>query len=89
MIEVKNLTKSFDGRIVIDDISTKFKKGLVNMIIGRSGSGKTVFLKNLIGLLVPDEGKILYGDRDFLKMRPREIKKLRKEIGRASCRERV
>ncbi len=81
MIEVKNLTKSFDGRIVIDDISTKFKKGLVNMIIGRSGSGKTVFLKNLIGLLVPDEGKILYGDRDFLKMRPREIKKLRKDMG--------
>ena len=43
MIEVNNLTKSFDGRVVIDDISTRFKKGLVNMIIGRSGSGKTVF----------------------------------------------
>lgn len=81
MIEVKNLTKSFDGRVVIDDISTKFKKGLVNMIIGRSGSGKTVFLKNLIGLLVPDEGEVLYGDRDFLKMRSRDIKKLRKDMG--------
>ena len=81
MIEVNNLTKSFDGRVVIDDISTGFKKGLVNMIIGRSGSGKTVFLKNLIGLLKPDTGEILYGGKDFLKMRPREIKKLRKDVG--------
>ena len=81
MIEVKNLTKSFDGRVVIDDISTTFKKGLVNMIIGKSGSGKTVFLKNLIGLLKPDEGEILYGGKDFLKMRPRELKKLRKDMG--------
>ncbi len=81
MIEVKNLTKSFDGRVVIDDVSTKFKKGLVNMIIGRSGSGKTVFLKNLIGLMQPTEGEIYYRGNDFLKMRPREVKKLRKDMG--------
>lgn len=81
MIEVKNLTKSFDGRVVIDDISTKFKKGLVNMIIGKSGSGKTVFLKNIIGLLTPDQGEILYRGKDFLKMRKREIKGLRKDMG--------
>ena len=81
MIEVKNLTKSFDGRIVIENISTNFKKGLVNMIIGKSGSGKTVLLKNLVGLLSPDEGEILYGGNDFLKMRKRDIKKLRKDMG--------
>ena len=81
MIEVKNLTKSFDGRVVIDDISANFKKGLVNMIIGKSGSGKTVFLKNLIGLFTPSEGEIFYGGKDFLKMRQREIKKLRKDMG--------
>lgn len=81
MIQVNNLTKSFDGRVVIDDISTGFKKGLVNMIIGRSGSGKTVLLKNIIGLLTPDQGEILYGDKDLLKMRQRDIKKLRKDMG--------
>lgn len=81
MIKVSHLTKSFDGRVVIDDINAHFKKGLVNIIIGRSGSGKTVFLKNLIGLLKPDEGEILYGGQDFLKMRSREIKKLRKDMG--------
>ncbi len=81
MIEVKNLTKSFDGRVVIDDVSTNFKKGLVNMIIGRSGSGKTVFLKNLIGLMQPTKGEIYYKGHDFLKMRPREVKKLRKDMG--------
>ena len=81
MIEVKNLTKSFDGRVVIDDISTSFKKGLVNMIIGRSGSGKTVLLKNIIGLLTPDQGEVLYGEKDLLKMRSRDIKKLRKDMG--------
>lgn len=81
MIEVKNLTKSFDGRVVIDNVSANFKKGLVNMIIGKSGSGKTVFLKNLIGLFTPSEGEILYGGKDFLKMRKREIKKLRKDMG--------
>ena len=81
MIQVNNLTKSFDGRVVIDDISTKFKKGLVNMIIGRSGSGKTVLLKNIIGLLTPDQGEVLYGDKDLLKMRQRDIKVLRKDMG--------
>ena len=81
MIEVKNLTKSFDGRIVIENISTNFKMGLVNMIIAKRGSVKTVLLKNLVGLLSPDEGEILYGGNDFLKMRKRDIKKLRKDMG--------
>ena len=81
MIEVRNLTKSFDGRVVIDAISTDFKKGRVNMIIGKSGSGKTVLLKNIVGLLHPDCGEVLYGGKDFLKMRKRDIKKLRKDMG--------
>lgn len=81
MIKVKHLTKSFDGRVVLDDINAHFKKGLVNIIIGRSGSGKTVFLKNLIGLLKPDKGEIIYGGKDFIKMRSRDVKKLRKDMG--------
>ena len=81
MIEVKNLTKSFDGRVVVNDISTEFKEGRVNMIIGKSGSGKTVLLKNIVGLLKPDSGEVLYGGEDFLKMRKRDVKKLRKDMG--------
>lgn len=81
MIEVKNLTKSFDGRVVVNDISTEFKEGCVNMIIGKSGSGKTVLLKNIVGLLKPDSGEVFYGGEDFLKMRKRDVKKLRKDMG--------
>ena len=54
MIEVKNITKSFDGRAVLKDISTTFEDGKTNLIIGRSGSGKTVMIKNIIGLMKPD-----------------------------------
>ena len=54
MIEVKNITKSFDGRVVLKDISTTFEDGKTNLIIGRSGSGKTVMIKNIIGLMKPD-----------------------------------
>lgn len=81
MIEVRNLIKEFDGRIVLNNISTKFKEGAVNMIIGKSGSGKSVFLKCLVGLLRPDSGSILYEGKDFLKMKPREVKKLHRSMG--------
>jgi phospholipid/cholesterol/gamma-HCH transport system ATP-binding protein len=81
MIEVQNLIKEFDGRIVLNNISTKFKEGAVNMIIGKSGSGKSVFLKCLVGLLRPDSGRILYEGKDFLKMKPREVKKLHRNMG--------
>ena len=65
MIEVKNLTKSFDGRAVLKDISTTFEDGKTNLIIGRSGSGKTVMIKNISGLMKPDTGQIfrIQGDR--------------------------
>jgi phospholipid/cholesterol/gamma-HCH transport system ATP-binding protein len=68
MIEIKNVTKSFDGRMVLNNISAVFEDGKANLIIGRSGSGKTVLIKNIIGLMIPDSGEILYDNRNFLKM---------------------
>ncbi len=81
MIEVKNIFKSFDGKMVLNDISTVFDPGKTNLIIGRSGSGKTVFMKNLIGLLKPDSGQITYDGRDIITMQKKELKLLRREMG--------
>jgi phospholipid/cholesterol/gamma-HCH transport system ATP-binding protein len=81
MIEVQNLIKQFEGKVVINNISTKFKEGAVNMIIGKSGSGKSVFLKCLVGLLRPEGGKVLYDGKDFLKMKQKDVKKLRRNMG--------
>lgn len=81
MIEVKNITKSFDGRIVLNNISARFEEGKTNLIIGRSGSGKTVLIKNIIGLMRPDSGEILYDGRNFLNMNKGEINLLRREMG--------
>lgn len=81
MIEVKNITKSFDGRTVLHDISTIFEDGKTNLIIGRSGSGKTVMIKNIIGLMRPDSGQILYDGRDLTSMNKTDLKSLRKEMG--------
>ena len=64
MIETKNLCKSFEGREVLKDISTVFEDGKTNLIIGQSGSGKTVLMKNLVGLLDPTSGEVLYDARD-------------------------
>ena len=65
MIEVKNIIKSFEGRVVLNNISAVFETGKTNLIIGRSGSGKTVMIKSIIGLIKPDSGQILYDNRDF------------------------
>ncbi|MDH6308833.1 phospholipid/cholesterol/gamma-HCH transport system ATP-binding protein [Dysgonomonas sp. PFB1-18] len=81
MIEVKSLYKSFDGREVLSDINIVFEAGKTNLIIGRSGSGKTVLLKNLVGLMRPTSGKILYDGRDLPKMSINEMKALRQEMG--------
>ena len=81
MIKVENLYKSFDGKAVLSDISVEYEAGKCNMIIGASGSGKTVLLKNLIGLLEPDKGDISYGDRQLSKMDYEEKKSLRQKIG--------
>ena len=81
MIEVKGLFKSFDGRVVLNNINTVFRNGEVNLIIGQSGSGKTVFMKNIVGLLIPDEGQILYDGRDFCALNKKEKIQLRREMG--------
>lgn len=81
MIEVNHLIKSFDTKTVLKDICTTFDAGKTNLIIGRSGSGKTVLLKNLVGLYSPDSGEILYNGRDLTKMSEKETKLLRQEIG--------
>lgn len=81
MIEVKNITKSFDGRTILHDVSAKFYTGRTNLIIGQSGSGKTVLMKSMIGLVKPEAGEILYDGRDLLDMTVRQVKELRKEIG--------
>jgi phospholipid/cholesterol/gamma-HCH transport system ATP-binding protein len=81
MIEVRNVSKSFNGVRVLDNISVTFKKGMTNLVIGKSGSGKTVLLKTIVGLHDADEGEILYDDRVFSRMNFKEKKEIRKEIG--------
>ena len=81
MIEVKNLYKSFEDKEVLKDISTVFEDGKTNLIIGQSGSGKTVLMKNLVGLLEPTSGQVLYDGRDFVKMSKREKIHMRREMG--------
>ena len=81
MISVSNISKSFDNKKVLSNITTQFVKGQTNLIIGRSGSGKTVLLKSIVGLHEVDEGQILYDDRDFTKMKIKERKQLRQEMG--------
>nr|WP_297164484.1 ATP-binding cassette domain-containing protein [uncultured Dysgonomonas sp.] len=81
MIEVRNLVKSFDGRDVLKGLSMTFEEGKNNLIIGRSGSGKTVLLKNLIGLMRPTKGEILYDNRDLTKLSTHQMKALRQEMG--------
>lgn len=81
MIEVKNVTKSFDDRTVLHGIDATFYTGKTNLIIGQSGSGKTVLMKSLVGLLRPDNGEILFDGRNLLGMDSDQVKDLRKEIG--------
>ncbi len=81
MIEVKNISKSFDEHKVLKNVSATFIQGKTNLIIGQSGSGKTVLLKSIVGLHEIDEGKIIYDGRDFTKMNFKNRKKIRTEIG--------
>lgn len=81
MIEVKNVTKSFDGKTILHDVSCTFYTGKTNLIIGQSGSGKTVLMKSIVGLVRPETGSIEFDGRDLLKMNTEQIKDLRKEIG--------
>ncbi len=81
MIEFKNIRKSFDEKVVLSDVSHVMQTGMCNLIIGTSGSGKTVLQKCLVGLFEPDSGEIIYDDRSFTDMTDEERKELRQQIG--------
>jgi len=81
MIEVKQLYKSFGEKEVLNDINAVFESGKTNLIIGQSGSGKTVLMKNLVGLLTPTSGEVLYDGRDLVAMNKKEKIALRREMG--------
>ena len=81
MIEFKNVSKYFGEKQVLHNINTQFEEGKVNLIIGRSGSGKTVMMKCLVGLFTPEEGEVLYNDRNFHRLSDADQRKLRAEMG--------
>lgn len=81
MIEIKDLKKSFGDRVVINSVSAVMETGKANLIIGASGSGKTVLMKCMVGLFEPDSGEVLYGGRSFTGMEEEERKELRQQIG--------
>lgn len=81
MIEVKNVSKQFDGREILKDVSFNMYKGKNNLIIGASGSGKTVMIKCMIGLFRPEKGQILYDGHDLVTMEEEELKEIRMQIG--------
>ena len=81
MIEVKHVYKSFEDKEVLKDINTTFEDGKTNLIIGQSGSGKTVLMKNLVGLLDPTRGEVLYDGRDFVNLSKHDKVMMRREMG--------
>lgn len=81
MIQVRDIHKSFGDKHVLKGVSTEFEAGKTNLIIGTSGSGKTVFIKCMIGLFEPEKGDIFYNGRSFFKLNKKEKKQIRREIG--------
>jgi len=81
MIEVKDIVKQFEGNVVLNHVSTQMRDGEVNMIIGQSGSGKTVLMKSMIGLHTIDSGRIEYDGRNIADMGEKEMRALRREVG--------
>jgi phospholipid/cholesterol/gamma-HCH transport system ATP-binding protein len=81
MIDARNLFKQYDGNLVLNDVSVRFEQGKCNLIIGRSGSGKTVLLKSLVGLLEVDRGEIWYDDQEFIRLDHAGRQAIRKEMG--------
>ena len=81
MIKCENIFKSFDGRTILEDISVEFESGKTNLIIGRSGSGKTVLLKTLVGLHEPDSGSIFYDEKNYTALSFKKRKEVRRELG--------
>ena len=81
MIEVKHIKKTFGDKVIIEDVSALMKTGQCNLIIGASGSGKTVLMKCMVGLFEPDNGEVLYDGKSFTTMSRNERTDIRKEIG--------
>jgi phospholipid/cholesterol/gamma-HCH transport system ATP-binding protein len=81
MIEVGSIFKEFDGKVVLENISSTFGEGKTNLIIGQSGAGKTVLLKCIVGLMQPDKGSIYYDGREISKLNKKERLALRREMG--------
>ena len=81
MIEVNKISKSFSSLKIIDEVSATFEKGKTNLIIGQSGSGKTVLMKCLLGLHDVDNGEILYDGKKFIKDDISKVSNLRKQMG--------
>jgi len=81
MIEIKGINKAFNGKTVLKGISSTFKEGEINLIIGGSGTGKSVLLKCMIGLIKPDQGSVLYNDRDFYNSDKETRQAIRREMG--------
>src|SRR5690606_37356642 len=81
MIEVRNIKKVFGDKVVINDVSATMQAGQCNLIIGSSGSGKTVLMKCMVGLFTPDQGEILYNGQDFINMPDQDKAEIRKQIG--------
>jgi phospholipid/cholesterol/gamma-HCH transport system ATP-binding protein len=81
LIEIKNISKSFSGRQVLNDISGTFEKGKTSLVIGASGTGKSVLLKCMLDLIKPEEGQVLYDGRRFLLQEEKDKKDIRREMG--------
>jgi phospholipid/cholesterol/gamma-HCH transport system ATP-binding protein len=81
MIEIKDITKAFNGKAVLKGVSSTFKEGEINLIIGGSGTGKSVLLKGMIGLIKPDQGNVLYNGRDFYNSDKDTRQAIRREMG--------
>jgi len=81
MISIKNIQKGFSGKTIIDNVSAEFETGKCNLIIGASGSGKTVLMKCLVGLIQPDAGEIIYNGENFSTMNQNQKKEMRRKIG--------
>ena len=81
MIKVDHIFKSFGDNDVLKDINLQFETGKTNLIIGRSGAGKTVLLKIIVGLMEPTDGKIMYDDIDFFALNKKQKREIRMQIG--------
>jgi phospholipid/cholesterol/gamma-HCH transport system ATP-binding protein len=81
MIEIKNISKAFNGKVVLDDVSGVFKKGETSLVIGASGTGKSVLLKCMLDLVEPEKGDVYFDGREFLHVGENDRKDLRREMG--------